>query len=138
MQGNHHRPWLPNVRPKGVLGRKVLGNFTSKSTHFIKVRKKKTKDRNWRFLPPPHFASANSLLGPDSTMAYSDLTGAKGRNHVSKPLPEFPDTAPPIQLLRPSTLSSLTLYTWCSEKSQTPPSKYIQTQPYLTTSRASP
>ena len=61
MQGNHHRPWLPNVRPKGVLGRKVLGNFTSKSTHFIKVRKKKLKTETGGFyhhptlLPQTHF-----------------------------------------------------------------------------------
>ena len=120
MQGNHHHPWLPNARPKGMLGKKVSGNFTSKSTHFIKVRKKRPKIETGGFYHHPTLLLQTRFSKPDSVVAYSDLTGAQGRNQVFNPLPEFPVSAPPIQLLRPSTLSlhSLTLHTWCSEKSQ--------------------
>lgn len=100
--------------------KKSVGQFYKQKHSLYQGQKKKTKDRNWRFLPPTHIASANSFHRPDSVVAYSDLTGAQGRNQVSKPLPEFPVSAPPIQLLRPSTLSlrSFSLHTWCSEKSQ--------------------
>lgn len=100
--------------------KKVSGNFISKSTHFIKVRKKRPKTETGGFYHHPTLLLQTRFSKPDSVVAYSDLTGAQGRNQVSKPLPQFPVSAPPIQLLRPSTLSlhSLTLHTWCSEKSQ--------------------
>lgn len=61
-------------------------------------------------------------------------------NQVSKTSPAFPVSAPPIQLLRPSTLILILFFSYSTSGLQTilraPPSKYIQT-PHLTTSRPS-
>lgn len=108
--------------PEGKLGRKVVRQFSEvKTLTFPRLenRLETFKETIWGFLPPPPLLLQNSFLRPDCILAYPDLTGAKETNQVSKASPAFPVSAPPIQLLRPSTLILtplfLILHVWSSD-----------------------